>query len=264
MTPEHQPLDLAVAICTMNNMRTIERALRSVLGLARRIVVVDSGSTDGTIELCRSLGVELLHRKWEGLTIQRQYALDQCAEHRWVLLLDSDEALEPDLRRSIDQIVAADDPRYDGWEINRKVWFLDGWLHYTFQPEWRLRLVRGGAGRVVGIGPEGQGGHDRVVIEGRAGRLDGFCRHDSWRNLEDMFRRHVERGRRAARFDPRGGTIFHILCSPPAAMIKQLLLRRGYRDGRRGIIVAAAVGAGTLIKHLFIAQRRAGLEKDET
>ncbi|MDY7109048.1 MAG: glycosyltransferase family 2 protein [Planctomycetota bacterium] len=264
MTQARPLPDLAVALTTGDSMRTIERTLRSLEGLARRIVVVDSGSTDGTIECCRRFGAEVLHREWDGPTSQKQFSIDQCRDHRWVLLLDSDETIEDELRQSMLDVMKADDPACDGWWLNRRVWFLGGWLHHTFQPEWRLRLFRGGRGRVVGIGPHGRGGHDRVVVDGRTGRLRGFCGHDSWADLEALCRRNIELARRAADYYPRGGTPFHIVFSPPAAMIKQYVLKRGFLDGRRGLIAAGAVAGGTLLKHLFIARRRLAPARTES
>jgi glycosyltransferase involved in cell wall biosynthesis len=258
MTSAPPTLDLAVAICTKDNMRTIERTLGSVRGLARRIVVVDSGSTDGTVERCRDLGAEVLHREWHGPTNQKQFAMDQCRDHGWVLLLDSDESLEPDLQEAVRAAVETDDPRFAGWSINRKVWMLGGWLHHTFQPEWRLRLVRGGQFRVVGIGEDGRGGHDRVEVAGRTGRLPGVCRHDSWADLAELSRRNIALAERAAEHYASGGTALHILLSPSAAAVKQLVIKRGFLDGWRGLIAAGAVASGTLLKHLFIAQRRLG------
>jgi len=252
--PSNGPL--AVAICTCNNIRTIRRSLDGVADLAGRVVVVDSGSTDGTAEACREFGAEVIPRPWQGPVSQKQFAIDQCRDSRWVLLLDSDESLEEDLRSSIREVVTRDDQRFAGWELNRKVWFMDGWLHHTFQPERRLRLVRGGAARIVGIGPDGLGGHDRMAVPGQVGLLLGTCRHDSWDGLADMLRRYISLGQRAGEFQPKGGGVSDILFRPSLAMFKQLVMRRGFLDGRRGLIAAAAVGIGTMMKHLFIAQRR--------
>ncbi|MCH8153319.1 MAG: glycosyltransferase family 2 protein [Planctomycetes bacterium] len=248
--------DLAVAITTKDNMRTIERTLRSVQLIASRIVVVDSGSTDGTIERCQALGAEVVHHDWDGMVVQRQFALEQCREHRWVLALDSDESLEPQLQDSITRTLREDDPRYQGWFMNRKVWFLGGWLHHTFQPEWRLRLVRGGAGRVTGIGPQGRGGHDRIEVDGRAGRLVGNCRHDSWADVQQWCQRSISLAERAAQYADCGGSLLNLLLSPPAAMIKQLILKRGFLDGMRGLIAAGMTFNYTMLKHTFIAAER--------
>jgi hypothetical protein len=185
-----------------------------------------------------------------GMTGQRQFSTDLCADQRWVLLLDSDESLEPRLRQSVREVVERDDPAYDGWMFNRKIWFLGGWLHHVFQPEWRLRLVRSGQATVTG------GEHDRVEVKGRTGRLAGDCRHDSWIDAADMCRRYVKWAEHAGKHQQSGGTALDILTRPPAALLKQLVLKGGWRDGWRGVIAAGCFACGTMMKHLMIAQRR--------
>ncbi|MFK7960228.1 MAG: glycosyltransferase family 2 protein [Phycisphaerales bacterium] len=241
---------LAVALTAFNSMRTIEPVLKSVQPIAGRIVVVDSGSTDGTIECCRDHGAEVIHQPWLGFAAQKQFAIDQCAEAQWVLLLDSDESLEPDLQATVQATVEADDPAYDGWWINRKLWYLGGWLHHAFQPEWRLRLVRGGKARSVG-----PGAHDQLLVDGRTGRLDGDCRHDSYENFTDMASRHVRYGDECVR-DPDargGGGVGGLLVSPSAAFLKQYVLKRGFLDGRRGLLASAMAAHAALVKHGAIA-----------
>jgi glycosyltransferase involved in cell wall biosynthesis len=243
--------DLAVALTAFNSMRTIDRVLASVRPIAQRIVVVDSGSTDGTIECCRSHGAEVIHRPWMGHVHQMQFAIDQCAEHTWILLLDSDESLEQDLQQSIVRTIECDEPAYDGWEINRKVWFLGGWLHHTYQPEWRLRLFRGGRGVVAG-----EGVHYYIEVPGRVGRLKGVCRHDSWADLRDLAERQLWYAREACASGVRGGSSLNLFINPPAAMFKQLFLKGGCLDGRRGLIAAAMTFNHTMLKHAFLAAKR--------
>jgi glycosyltransferase involved in cell wall biosynthesis len=249
-------IDLAVAIPTKDSMRTIGLTLDSVEGLAGSVLVVDSGSTDGTVEYCRERGAEVVHRAWQGMVAQRTFLLDTRRDHAWILALDSDESLSEDLRRSIERVVIDDDPAYDGWELNRKVWFMGGWLHHTFQPEWRLRLVRGGKARVEGVGQGGEGGHDRIEVQGRVGRLQGVCRHDSWADVDDMLRRYLELARRAGRFNPSGGRAVNLFFNPTVAFVKQYFLKQGFRDGYRGLLAASAFACGTFMKHALIMQRR--------
>lgn len=254
--------DLVVGICTKNNIRTIEGTVRSIRDLAGRVLVVDSGSTDGTIEICQGLGAEIIRRDWPGYAAQKQFLLDECRDHRWILLLDSDESATPPLQESIRRAIRSDDETYQGWEINRKLWFLGGYLNHAYQPEWRLRLVRGGAARMRSLGGGASGVaqlHETVEVSGRTGRLAGDLRHDSWENLADMCRRHVAYAELAARCDARGGSLLNVLFSPPAALLKQLVIKRGILDGPRGVIASGGASAGTLLKHMFIAQRRAGL-----
>lgn len=253
--PQEKP-DLAVALTACNNIRTIAGALASVRPLARKIVVVDSGSTDGTIEACREAGAEVIHRNWDGPTIQKQFAIDQCDDHAWILLMDSDESLDETLQRSIREAIESNDEAIKGWAFNRKIIFCGRSLNYMFQPEWRTRLIRRHAGRVAGIGPEGRGGHDRIDVDGRVARLEGVCRHDSWANMREMSLRYIELAERAAEHGDRGGSIFNILASPPAALFKQLIIKRGVMDGWRGWVAAGSVAAGALLKHVFIAQKK--------
>lgn len=242
---------LAVAITTKDSMRSIERAVESVRGLADRVVVVDSGSTDDTVATCRRLGAEVVHNDWPGHVEQKRYAIEQCAGATWVLLLDSDESVEPSLRASIAAAMQRDDPDVDGYELRRKTWFLDGWLHHAYQPEWRVRLVRPSRARVTGTAA-----HDRIEVDGATRRLAGVLRHDSWADLTDLATRQISYAQLAADGGYRGGTIFHLLVSPTAAMLKQLILKRGVLDGRRGLIVAGMTFNATMLKHAFLAARR--------
>jgi hypothetical protein len=250
---------LAVAITTMNSMRTIGRTLESVRSLAERIVVVDSGSTDGTVAFCEAGGAEVIHQEWLGHVAQKQLAIDCCADQPWVLLLDSDEALEPELQDAVRAAVADDDPAYDGWSVNRKLWFLGGWLHHTYQPEWRLRLARTARVRVAGVDP-----HDRLEVEGGTGRLVGDLRHDSWADVRELAERQVRYSLIASEQAAGGGSVLRLLFSPPAAFLKQLILRRGILDGRRGLIVAGLASNAAMLKHALIAARRVEERKAES
>lgn len=252
---------LVVALTAHDSMRTIPRTLESVAGLADRIVVVDSGSTDGTVETCRAAGAEVIHRAWPGFIAQRQFLLDHCADARWILLLDSDESVEPTLSRSIREAIEADGSdvggaignAVDGFEINRKLHYAGAWLNHAFQPEWRLRLVRGGRAVASGRLP-----HDRVDVPGAVRRLQGDLRHDSFADLEDMLRRQLAYARISAEHGARGGRLANVLISPATAFLKQAIVKGGFRDGWRGIVLAGGAAAGTLMKHLFVMQRRRG------
>ncbi len=247
---------LAVAVCTMDNIDVIERCLQSVAGIADEVLVVDSGSTDGTVELARSLGARVVHHDWEGMVGQRKFAMTLVGHYRWVLLLDSDESLDSELRDSIAKAVRDEQSQAAGYEIRRMVWFLGDWLRHTFQPEWRMRLVRPEHFRITGVGPGGAGGHDHITVDGPSARLAGICRHDTWRDLEHLFERQIFFGARAAKFTDRGGRVSDIVFRPAVAVFKQLVLKHGYRDGPRGVIACFGVGIGVAMKHVFIMKKK--------
>ncbi len=247
-----------VSLMVQNAMSTIGRMFDSIEGLAERVILVDSGSTDGTREYARSRGAEVVERAWGGNVAQRQASIDVCGNARWILLLDADESLEPPLAAALRVALERDDPAIAGYEINRTLWFHGEALGHVCQPEWRLRLVRGGRARAAGVVP-----HDRIELHsqgsterGRIERLHGDLRHDSWSSAEDMLRRQLSHARAASLHDSRGGSLLQILVSPSAAFLKQFVLRRGFLDGRRGLIASSGIAAATLMKHILAAERK--------
>lgn len=254
-TPSNQRI--CAIIPTKNNIRTIEECLTSILPITSDIIIVDSGSTDGTVELCEKYGAKIIHRPWPGMVKQRQFCLEQARDYDWILVLDSDESLDQTLQQSIKALLScAVSPEIHGFTFNRKVWFLGGWLNYVFQPEHRLRVVRGGVAEVKGIGPDGLGGHDRLVVAGQVAHLEGTCKHDSWADLDEMLQNYIRLGRRAAQYDPKPSKPYMIFINPLLAFIKQYFLKRGYKDGHRGLIASAGAACGTMIKHIQKNEQR--------
>ena len=241
---------LAVAMTSFNSMRTITSAVKSLEGLADRVFVVDSGSTDGTVQACRDLGCEVIHRDWTGYADQKRFGLELADGYDWVMILDSDEAVEPELARSIRALRDRDMDQVDGLEVNRRIVFQGQRLKYMFQPEWRLRIVRPGKARIEGRI------HEQVIVDGRVGRLDGDLLHDSWVDVADMLQRGIDYSREAALAGSRGGHAWNLVVSPPSTFIKQYLLKRGLLDGRTGLLLSGCMAAGTLIKHLTLMQHR--------
>ena len=242
---------ICAVIPTKDNMRTIRECLDSVRAVTSNIIVIDSGSSDGTVTFCEQYGAKVIQRPWPGMVKQRQFCLDQGAEFDWILVLDSDESLDEELQQSIKALADDEvDPEIEGFTFNRKVWFMGGWLHHVFQPEYRLRVVRGGAGTVTGVGVNGLGGHDQLVVKGRIGHLLGTCKHDSWSDLDDMLYSYIRLGRRAAQYDPKLSKPYMIFLNPFLAFFKQYLVKGGYKDGYRGLLASAGVACGNMIKQM--------------
>jgi len=245
--------DLAVAIIARDNAETIGRTVGAAVALAGRVLVVDSGSTDGTIEIAEGLGAEVIVRSWAGHVAQKQFALEQCGESPWVLSLDSDESPEPELSASIRSALDAPPPRdVTGFEMNRRVWWAGRPLRHAWQPEWRLRLVRPGSSGWTGHDP-----HDRLETAGSVRRLAGILRHDAFRDVDHFIDKQVAHGRAgASSLHARGrrGSVSALLMRPPAAVLKQLLLKRGILDGRRGLIAATGMGLQTTVKYMRLLE----------
>lgn len=247
-----QITNLSIAIITCNNQRTIENTLKSVVGLTDKIIVVDSGSDDITKEICTQYNTTIDDKAWQGHIKQKQYALELC-DTEWVLSLDSDEAIDETLCTEVRRVILEDDSTIDGYEVNRRVWMCGKWLNHTWQPEWRLRLVRRAKAHWCGYDP-----HDKLTVSSnRTGRINGLIRHDAFENVADMIRKQINHGLRAAEsYHAMGkkGSITSLLVSPIAAISKQLILKGAWRDGWQGCVAATATGITAAVKHMQLLQ----------
>ncbi len=264
------PLPLSVATVCCNNRATIGRLLESVQGLSAEIIAVDSGSTDSTIDMLKAAGARVVHQPWLGYVRQKQAALDLCTKP-WVLHLDSDESVEPALRRSIEGALQRDDPDIAGYEINRKVWYAGAFLEHTWQPEWRLRLVRRGRARWGGYDP-----HDDLQLiaptngatgaPARIDRLSGDMRHDTMPSLGEFLERQARHARTAAASQftmGRRGSLMRMVISPAGEWLKQVVLRSAWRDGWRGMAAATASSVGVAMKHALLLEATRNAQRGE-
>ncbi len=183
--------DLTVVYTAKDSLRTIERSILAIRSIARRIVVVDSGSTDGTIERCEALGCEVVHRPWlsheesGSLAGQKQFGLDCADSTAWVLLLDSDEIATPELADAIADAVREDDPAIDGYLLDRRHFYKGRWL-CAEHPDRVLRLVRRGRARM-----QDRLIHELLECRGRTARLRGLLRHESWIDFDDALAKAI-------------------------------------------------------------------------
>jgi GTP:adenosylcobinamide-phosphate guanylyltransferase len=253
---------LSVMIPCKDNARTIGRVLESVRGLATQLVVVDSGSTDETIDLvnaCRSwtgtdaCEVVLIETHWRGYVKTKQLALDACS-HDYTLWLDSDEPVSDELASSVRKAIA---DGIDAAEMVRMVEYKGKLLKHCWQPEHRLRLVRTelvqtGRARFNGIDP-----HDFLEIDppSKAVLIPGVLVHDSF----ETFAQHLENQRRlsltsAKSMHAMGNRTnpWKIMTSPIGAFMKQILLKGAWRDGYAGWLCAGTSAAGALMKHMML------------
>jgi len=247
---------LSVCIITLDEEDNLPRCLASVQGLATQVVVVDSGSTDRTQELARQAGAELSVRPFTGHVDQKQFALER-ATADWVLCLDADEWLDDALRAEVRRVLEQGAPaEVDGFELDRRSLYLGAWIeHCGWAPEWRLRLVRRGRARWGGMDP-----HDRLEVPGGVRRLGGRLGHRPYRSLSD----HVAKVNRytdimAARRRQAGvrPPPLALLLRPPARFLRMYLLRAGFLDGWRGLVVS---GMGAYYVFLKYAKLRAAWE----
>ena len=224
-------MPLSVAIITRNAAAQLERCLASV-AFADEIVVVDSGSTDGTAELAAGRGARVLHKEWLGFGAQKQFAVE-AASHDWVLCLDADECLSPELRDSV--ITELKAPRGQVYAMPRRNRFLGRWLkHGEGYPDWSVRLFHRSHAR---WGREAV--HEKVVTAAQVLRLRGDLLHDSAETLEKYLEkqnRYTSLQAESLRAAGHRATALRLVFSPALRFVKFYLLRLGFLDGVPGLV----------------------------
>ena len=249
-------LPLSVSIVCNDNEATIGRTLDSVRDLASEIVVVDSGSTDGTLDLVRQAGAKIIEEPWRGFVAQKQFALEQCTQP-WVLHRDSDESVTAALASEIVRALAEASDGVHAYEINRRVWWGERELRHAWQPEWRRRLVRNGKAKWGGYDP-----HDKMETTepgARTERLarEAVMRHDSILTLTDFLEKQARHARVAARSYHemgRKGSVTQMVTSPIGAWCKMVLLKGAWRDGWRGMCAASIASMNAMMKHAALIE----------
>ncbi|MBI3127309.1 MAG: glycosyltransferase family 2 protein [Candidatus Tectomicrobia bacterium] len=245
---------LSVAIVTRDEAARVIPCLESA-AWADEIVVVDSGSSDGTQELCRARGAVVLERPWGGYAAQKNLALGE-ARHPWVLSLDADERVTEELKAQILQVLAADGP-CDGYRMPRKNIFFGKWLRRgDFWPDHQIRLFRKARGRF-----SDKAVHESVEVEGRVGELTAPLEHRSYERLEEYFARQVRYAALAA--EERSGQagavrLRDLLLRPAGRFAKGYVLKGGWRDGIEGFIAAAGGAFYVFMRTAFLWERRRG------
>ena len=245
-----QALSLSVAIITKNEEANLPRLLDSLEQLRpAEVIVVDSGSRDLTVAIARQYGADVIETGWPGHVEQKNRALAACHQP-WILSLDADEPISPELATKIADLLANDKADRDGYEIKRLTWYLGDWVRHTWYPEWRLRLVRKEKAEWIGDNP-----HDHLVVSGKTGRIDADIHHYSYKDIEDHFRRSIDYAKIGARALNRRGKPFRwykILFSPLMRFIRLIVFRQGWRDGWRGWIIAWSSMFTAFLKYAFL------------
>jgi len=226
---------ISVCIVTFNEEDRILECLESVRW-ADEIIVVDSFSTDRTVEYARRFTDRIIQRPWPGHVAQKNFALDQ-AQCDWVLCVDADERVSPELAAEIQDVLRAPDRHEVGYTMPRKTFYLGRWIrHGGWYPDRKLRLVRRGTARWGGTDP-----HDRLHVRGPVEALKGDLLHYTYRDISDHLRTIDRFTSIAAReIHEAGGRhpLIRMLLHPPARFLRMYLLQFGFLDGVPGLLVA--------------------------
>jgi glycosyltransferase involved in cell wall biosynthesis len=225
---------VTVTIITRDEAANIAAALSSV-AWADEIVVVDAGSGDDTASIARAAGARVEVRGWPGYSEQKNYAAS-LASHEWILSLDADERVSPELAEEVRAVLATEPPRR-GYRVPRVSFYLGRWIRGTdWYPDYQLRLYDRRAGRW-----NGRVVHESVALDGEPGLLRHDLQHYPYRDISHHLAtidRYTALAAQQNRADRRGATLAGIALHPPFAFFRNYVLRGGFRLGGTGLIVS--------------------------
>lgn len=253
-------MKLSIAIISFNEENNIGRTIQAVLPLADEVVVLDSFSTDRTVEIAAGLGARVYQQAFAGYIEQKNACLEKCGGE-WVLCLDCDEVASPELLASIRQALAQPEPAA-GYQVNRRTFYMGRLLKYAWQPDRKLRLVRCAANpRWSGNNP-----HDTLLVDGPVRKLAGDLVHYSYRD----FSAHMAQTQRFAKiiaesYHARGkkSGFAALLFKPGFVFLKRLLLQRAALDGVPGLMAALSSAAYVYMKYGFLWELRQKEKRDK-
>jgi glycosyltransferase involved in cell wall biosynthesis len=236
---------------TRDEEERIRPCLESV-SWADEVIVVDAESQDKTATIARELTDHVVIRPWPGYAAQKNFAVG-LAHGAWILSLDADETVSPELRTEIEALTRDAGAR-DGYEVPRRNIFWGRWVrHGGLYPDWQLRLFRRGRGR---FGERAV--HESVRVEGAVGRLAGHLEHRSYRDVADFLARAdrystlaaedwIAQGRRVRAAD--------FVLRPLGRFLAMYVVGRGFLDGWRGFLLAALYAYYVLIRSAKVWER---------
>lgn len=267
---------ITVIIPTRDEALHIARCVDAARPLGR-VVVVDCGSTDATRAIARAHGAEVIEHAWEGHAAQKNWALDHAGiDTPWVLFVDADEVVPPATAAAIRAGVASG--RAEGYELPRHYVFLGRPLRYAWwYPDYQLRLFRTGRGRF-----ERRRVHEHVILDGRVAQLDAPLLHDNRKGIAAFIERHaryavleaeelVAPGRERRRGALRGSWTerrralkdrlwFRLPARPFVRFFWMYVVKRGFLDGRRGLLFCALIAMYELMIDAHLMERRLAAE----
>lgn len=240
-------MKLSVTLITRNEAENIRACLESV-AWADEIIVVDSVSTDETVAIAREFTPHVYNHDWPGFGAQKNRALGY-AVHEWVFSIDADERVTPELRAAIEAVLRNEKNACAGYRVSRLSSYCGRFMHHSgWHPDYLVRLFRRDAAHF-----SDDLVHERLLVEGQIGQLDGELLHYAFDNLEEVLHKvNSYSSAGAAMMQQRGrnaslsGAVLRGLWS----FLRTYILRGGFLDGREGFMLAVSNAEGTYYRYL--------------
>lgn len=241
------PVSLSAVVITLNEEPNIERCLVS-LAFADEIVVLDSFSTDRTVEIAKRFTDRISLHKFVGYSDQKNAVMEMAA-NEWVLIVDADEVVTPELAAEVRKAIESD--RFIGYRMPRLTHFLGKPIrHCGWYPDYIVRLARKSRSR---FGDRLV--HETLEVDGPIGTLRHDLIHYTYRSLDDLFRKIIDYSRAAAMQKFRDGERFRLsklLFAPGLTFLKKYIIKQGYRDGFCGFLICALSQTGVFLRYAML------------
>jgi glycosyltransferase involved in cell wall biosynthesis len=246
-------MKISLCIITLNEEVNLRRCLTNAALLADEIIVVDSGSTDGTEQVAREFGAQWVHQDWLGFVAQKNHVLS-LANHDWILSLDADEALSADL---FSELLSVKEVRFPdgitGFSFPRCVLYEGKWIrHGDWYPDRLVRLFQKGSAKFAGGKV-----HERLELEGTVQELEGELEHHSFLDAADHWARCETYAQLWAEMKHEEGQKAHRLDGPIHAGVRWVrgyLFRGGFLDGAQGRQIARLTAREVNLKYRLLRQ----------
>ena len=248
---------ITAIIPTLNEEIHIEEAIKSV-SFADEIIVVDSFSTDKTLELAEKYNVKIIKRKFDDFSSQKNFAIKQ-AENNWIYILDADERVTPEVEVEI--LEAVKEPKnFVGFNVRRTFYFCGKRVDYSgFQRDKVIRLFLKEHCKYSGLV------HERIITKGEIGFFKNKIDHFSYRNYDHYISKlNHYAAIRAKELHARGDkvNIYHVMIKPPARFFIHYIIRLGFLDGFTGFLVAKTQAYGVLTRYIKLWLLNKGIKEN--
>lgn len=237
---------LSVIIITKNEASSITACLRSV-SWADEIIIVDSGSTDSTISICKKHGAIVHTREWTGFGDQKNYALS-LATNKWILSIDADERVPTELKMAI--LKAISEPNgFSAWRIPRLSSFCGKYIHHSgWRPDYVTRLFEKESAKfsddII---------HEKVIVNGKTGTLKESLLHESIESVDDLLQKmndYTTAGALTLHHAKKRTSLKKAIFKSGWAFFRTYILRAGFLDGRRGLMIAISSAESSYYKQI--------------
>jgi (heptosyl)LPS beta-1,4-glucosyltransferase len=251
-------LPVTVTVITKNEAEALADALRSV-SWAAELIVIDAESSDDTVNIARQFTDRVYVRPWNGYIDQKNHAAG-LSSHDWIFSLDADERATPELGEEIRSLLRTDPPS-NGYRMPRVSFYFGRWMRTTdMYPDYQLRLYDRRRARWDGLYV-----HESVKVDGPVGYLKSELQHHPYRDLSEHLVRMDRYTTLAARQMYEGGqraSAMDLLFHPPAAFLRNYLLKGGFRDGKAGLVISIVNSYYVFLKFAKVWEIQKALPSD--